>query len=609
MHNSASNLRPLSVQTQQQSESSSTSSSQSTDNSTSVSPADQSSTSIDESTDASYVESCDTSTSEIIEDYKLNDYFNTVNGRHVCKTCNKDYSVSTSSKTKKAHAYKHVNDSSAKFYRLSAEDKLQLIVRLIVTCCLPFTIVESPVFRQITGTRFKRHTISAKIKEEYQKKKFALRQQLATTNHVAITTDLWTSAAQRPYACYTAHYHSNGKLTSTLLDFIGFPHPHNASQLSKHLDETFDYYDIRDKIFTITADGAANNKASINLNNAMRNLHNLPNLVYVNCVCHIINLVVEYATELSQLDSSINKARELCKAIKYSTRIKQRLEESCKSLNIPYKAICLDVKTRWNSLYFMLRRLIELREPVNNIIQGEISLEEHMLLDFDWRIIEQACVYLRRFSEVTNEMSKANTFNYSSVVPLYRSLISKCESSLGNPITDRALEKLKKYEDKVITQSALEATFLDPYLLHILPQAEIDTIAVRLRGMLPTAPEAPAEPQGQSIRADPEWFQPSNEDEVTRYLKVLRPQPDDDICTWWEAHSKSFPHLHEMAKKYMIVRPSSVASESTFSEASWLIAPKRTRLSDETIAACMFLHSYYLNQINVSGISEEEDDE
>ena len=53
------------------------------------------------------------------------------------------------------------------------------------------------------------------------------------------------------------------ELTFAVLNFKRLRHPHNASVLQRSISDLLDFYDINDKVLTITADGASNNNASI----------------------------------------------------------------------------------------------------------------------------------------------------------------------------------------------------------------------------------------------------------------------------------------------------------------------------------------------------------
>lgn len=78
-----------------------------------------------------------------------------------------------------------------------------------------------------------------------------------------------------------------------------------------------------------------------------------------------------------------------------------------------------DVRTRWNSTFFMLERLIKLKEPITIVM---ITLKDspcHLNSD-EWSIIEDVVPLLRPFDRVTVELSAEQYPTISTVIPLIR---------------------------------------------------------------------------------------------------------------------------------------------------------------------------------------------
>jgi hypothetical protein len=77
----------------------------------------------------------------------------------------------------------------------------------------------------------------------------------------------------------------------------------------------------------------------------------------VRCCAHIINLVVKDGTAV--LESLINNLRSMVKYIKVSPSRMHKFVEICRSLALKIgEGISLDMSTRWNSTYKMLRTAI-----------------------------------------------------------------------------------------------------------------------------------------------------------------------------------------------------------------------------------------------------------
>ncbi|XP_065893497.1 uncharacterized protein [Dysidea avara] len=79
-------------------------------------------------------------------------------------------------------------------------------------------------------------------------------------------------------------------------------------------------------------------------------------------------------------------------------------------------------------------------------------------------------------------------------------------------------------------------------------------------------------------------------DEVKSYLQE-RPikRMDDPIC-WWKVNGSRFPHLENLARKYLAIPVTSTPSERVFSVAGIVVDKRRAALTPEMIDALVFLN-------------------
>jgi len=78
------------------------------------------------------------------------------------------------------------------------------------------------------------------------------------------------------------------------------------------------------------------------------------------CVAHVLNLIVKEGFKV--IDGATDRIRDSVKYIRSSQARKQRFEEIIVQLGISCeKRPSLDVPTRWNSTYLMLKSAIEYR--------------------------------------------------------------------------------------------------------------------------------------------------------------------------------------------------------------------------------------------------------
>ena len=539
--------------------------------------------------------------------FRVNDHFDLLTeGRqefHVCKVdgCDQRYKKETSSSHKRAHVDKHSEKEVTLFHNLPAEEKIMNILILIATAGLPYLVVENPLFRIVTGITMCKKTVKQKMISLYEQKRFCLKTKLSQSDCISVSMDLWSCSpkSNESYCCFIGHFLEVEVMRQVLIDFFPLPHPHTGSLLSEKLNEMLSYFDIQSKVVSITADGASNNRTAIQLLNSIRTIQQLSQVNYINCFCHVIHNVITHATE--SLSPTLVKCHELCRTIRKSGNLSQRVKCKCIELGLDCQKVLLDVSTRWNSLYLMLQRMLVIREALEFICDTQIALAPFSLTVAEWDDVEQTVIFLRPFYEVTCEMSRAAEFNYSLVIVYYRNLLKHCQEQIAldeeNLLIAIAYERLVSYKWKIETESALFATTLDPFANRCLSDQERCSLGDKLRHIISCQPQSQPPFKSQTSRSA---LVVQNVDEVTKYLSVHQPDEDENIVKWWLANSRTFPGLSKLAKKYIIMRPSSVSVESTFSIASWTINPKRNRLSDESIQALMFLHHYFKGPFSLS---------
>jgi len=84
--------------------------------------------------------------------------------------------------------------------------------------------------------------------------------------------------------------------------------------------------------------------------------------------------------------------------------------------------------------------------------------------------------------------------------------------------------------------------------------------------------------------------------ELERYL-ALECNENISPLLWWQAHSMEFPILSEMARDYLSIQATSVASEQSFSIASNTLTKIRNRLHSSTARASLCLKSWIMNNL------------
>ena len=86
------------------------------------------------------------------------------------------------------------------------------------------------------------------------------------------------------------------------------------------------------------------------------------NFRHYRCSAHILNLTAQQGIEI--IDEEVVKIRKLMGKIKHSPRRCDRLKELCLIENLEYYKPQLDVKTRWNSIYYMITKFQRMLRPI-----------------------------------------------------------------------------------------------------------------------------------------------------------------------------------------------------------------------------------------------------
>lgn len=137
------------------------------------------------------------------------------------------------------------------------------------------------------------------------------------------------------------------------------------------------------------------------------------------CMAHTLQLVIKRV--LVHYESLLSKTRSLVSKIRKSSVAMERLLAKCS------KIVVSDNTTRWNSTYFMINRLLEIKAPVNEVLS---SIMVDSLTVTEWARLEEMNKLLEPFTVQTNTL-QTDSLSLSFVIPSILDLqchLQQCET-------------------------------------------------------------------------------------------------------------------------------------------------------------------------------------
>lgn len=235
---------------------------------------------------------------------------------------------------------------------------IQLVTKMICVDTLPISFIENKGFKDLLAyitPNYKipcRKTISSRINALYESQKQKLIAKLTTAKYISVTTDCWSSRANEAYITITCHYIGNDqKQYSYNLTTEPFAESHTSVYLKNILENILIEWNIADKCVAIVHDNAAN------IVGATRDMP----YEAVCCFAHSLQLVVNKALEVPGFKVVIDKCSHIVGRFNHSNKAANYLTIKQNQLNLPNHKLIQSVKTRWNSTYYMIKRIIEQR--------------------------------------------------------------------------------------------------------------------------------------------------------------------------------------------------------------------------------------------------------
>ncbi|KAL4153182.1 hypothetical protein QTP88_001015 [Uroleucon formosanum] len=340
------------------------------------------------------------------------------------------------------------------------------LIKMIVFDYQPFSIVENVGFLEYTKKLQPLYSVPSRkqlttklLPQEYDIINSKLKSMLETTADLSITTDMWTSDSNKSYITVTCHFIFDNHLYSPVLTTREVFDSHTGLNIATTLKNIFNEWGITNKIVTIVSDNGSNIKNAIN-EHLLKYHHP--------CVAHTLNLSInEEINGNLNIIQILKKCRTIVSHFKHSSYANGKLREFQLQMNLPILKVKQDNVTRWNSGLIMIKRLIDIKNPLSATMSS-LPRAPNYLNAFEWEIILDCIHILKPFEVMTAELSGENYVTISSIIPLIRGLQHilknvQIETTIGeafkNTLIDVVSRRLGNLEmNKIVAK----ATFLDP---------------------------------------------------------------------------------------------------------------------------------------------------
>lgn len=221
------------------------------------------------------------------------------------------------------------------------------------------------------------------------------------------------------------------KLDKPISQSIYFSHTRNGRiyttvNLAEKLTCILDDWEINGEVTTLITDNAKN------IVNAMKLL--LPVTINnenmdVTCAAHNLQLAINIALKDETFSELIKQCSILVGHFKHSSVAKLSLLKKQEQLEIPHQSLVQYCKTRWNSIYLMLDRLLKNRRPILNVLTDrEITslyiAQKLKITESQWLKIEILVSLLKPLYIVTNIFCSENHSPVSMVRPSLAKLMN-----------------------------------------------------------------------------------------------------------------------------------------------------------------------------------------
>uniref|UniRef100_A0A3B3S4P9 HAT C-terminal dimerisation domain-containing protein n=1 Tax=Paramormyrops kingsleyae TaxID=1676925 RepID=A0A3B3S4P9_9TELE len=435
------------------------------------------------------------------------------------------------------------------------------LCEMIMMDLQPLSVVEDKGFRNFAKTmdpRYKspsrKSLMEGKIPSLFAECHSKVQKYLDSAEHAVLTTDMWTSRSTEAYLTVSCHViDDDWQMQAFVLETCSFTNQHTAENISSELIKITTEWGITDKVQAVITDKAFNMVNAVQKANSIKALPDLLSL------------------------------KERCNAIvsffHHSTRATERLKVVQKQHNFPEHKLILAVETRWNSLSYMLERLLEQREAITTALClfGKSTL---CMTEEEWSLImiplvslllRSTASYSCEGSKLAAELSAQCQHRFRNIETFYGLAVSTFLDIRFKNLGFRNSTNVETMKARLLTDmQSLQASAPRPSSSSSSASAMASTSHAPAESATPPPAQKGIWAEFDSQVLATQQHRTTGTDvliEMHRYSEEKQILRDQDPLLWWKNNQPTFPTLSKLAKKHLSVIATSVPSERIFSTA------------------------------------------
>lgn len=496
---------------------------------------------------------------------------------------------------------------SSKVNAKKSESNTLKLCSFIVKDMQPISIIEGSGFKEMLAhfaPNYKipaRGTITSRVDLLYKQQKSEVLNKLNNCKILSLTTDCWTSRATESYITITAHgitemfqTFNSTLVTKEMVD------SHTADNLKSVIEEVVDEWGLNGKVIATTHDNAKNITNAAVKSDIMG--YSIP------CFAHSLQLCINKGLQLEKPALLIKKCSNIVTFFHQSSKANSALRSVQETLNVQQHRLIQHVKTRWNSCFYMLSRLLEQKLCIQavlndrNVVSHAKALELEVITG-DYAIIEEIVSILQPFEIATTYLSSSKFPTLSVVAPLVSSLVdnflktvSKESSEAANLKSEIRVQLLSRFAFVFSGKKEVQliATYLDPRYKNLKGCATSSKIKIEQwlreechKNYVPVATLTTTKSATSFLFPDEDIDTTINE--IDNYSKESVISKDSCPLEWWKRNAYRYPELCKFARSYLCIPATSTPSERVFSTAGNIVSAKRSCLLPENVNKLVFL--------------------